>query len=49
MSQPSPDGPGPPGSGFSWASALVFGLIGVFVVVILVLHLAGVVGPTGHG
>lgn len=48
MSQQPLDEPVPPGLGFSWARALVLGLIGVFVVV-LVLHIAGVVGPTGHG
>jgi hypothetical protein len=33
----------------NWAMVVVFGLIGVLVVVVLVLHLTGVVGPTAHG
>jgi hypothetical protein len=39
---------GPQRPAVNWAMVLVLALIGVFVVVILVLHLTGVVGPAGH-
>ena len=33
----------------NWTTILVIALIGAFVIVILVLHLTGVVGPAEHG
>ncbi|MGH8775447.1 MAG: hypothetical protein ACRDWI_09830 [Jiangellaceae bacterium] len=36
-------------TGVNWATVVVFALIGALVVVILILHLTGVVGPAGHG
>lgn len=32
----------------NWAMMFVLGLIGAVVVVVLILHLTGVVGPAGH-
>lgn len=32
----------------NWALVLVLGLVGALVVVILILHLTGIVGPAGH-
>jgi hypothetical protein len=39
---------GKDGTPVNWAMVLVFGLVGAVVVVILILHLTGVVGPAGH-
>jgi hypothetical protein len=36
------------GTPVNWAMVLVFALIGILVLVILILHLTGVVGPAGH-
>lgn len=36
------------GTKVNWAMVVIFGLIGAVVVVILILHLTGVVGPAGH-
>lgn len=41
-------GGGHDGRRVNWPAALAFGAIGALIVLILILHLTGVVGPTGH-
>ncbi len=38
----------PGGARANWATVLVVGFIGALVVALLILHLTGVVGPSGH-
>lgn len=41
-------GGGHDGTGTNWPAMLAFGAIGLLVALMVILHLTGVVGPTGH-
>lgn len=48
---PDTDDTGPgrrPATGTRWGAVLVIGVIAAFVVLVVTLHLAGVVGPLAH-